>query len=50
MNSETRMQESKTYQLLTERITKEITIEHILVVLKTKFPTDNSQLFQIKIL
>ena len=34
------MQESKAYQLLTERITKEITIEYILVVLKTKFPTE----------
>ena len=34
------MQESKTYQLLTERITKEVTIEHILVVLKTKFSTE----------
>ena len=34
------MQASKTYQLLTERMTKEITIEHILVVLKTKFPTE----------
>ena len=40
MNGETLMQESKGYQLLTERITKEITIEHILVVLKTKFPTE----------
>ena len=34
------MQESKTYQLLTERITKEVIIEHISVVLKTKFPTE----------
>ena len=34
MNGETLMRESKGYQLLTERITKEITIEHILVVLK----------------
>ena len=34
------MQESKTYQLLTERITKEVTIEHISVVLKTKFSTE----------
>ena len=31
------MQESKTYQLLTKRITKEVTIEHISVVLKTQF-------------
>ena len=34
------MQESKTYQLLTERIAKEVTIEHISVVLKTKFSTE----------
>ena len=34
------MQESKTYQLLTERITKEVTIEHISVILKTKFSTE----------
>ena len=34
------MQESKTYQLLTERITQKVTIEHISVVLKTKFSTE----------
>lgn len=34
------MQESKTYQHLRERITKETTIKHISVVLKTKFSTE----------
>ena len=34
------MQESKGYQHLHERITKEVTIEHISVVLKTKFATE----------
>lgn len=34
------MQESKAYQHLRERITKETTISHILVVLKTKFSTE----------
>lgn len=38
------MQESKTYQLLTERITKEVTIEHISVVLKTKFSTERDSI------
>ena len=34
------MQESKGYQHLHERITKETTIKHISVVLKTKFSTE----------
>ena len=34
------MQESKTYQHLRERITKETTIKHISVVLKTKFSAE----------
>ena len=34
------MQESKAYQHLHERITKETTISHISVVLKTKFSTE----------
>ena len=34
------MQESKGYQHLRERISKETTIKHILVVLKTKFSTE----------
>lgn len=34
------MQESKGYQHLRERITKETTISHISVVLKTKFSTE----------
>lgn len=34
------MQESKGYQHLRERITKETTISHISVVLKTKFLTE----------
>ena len=34
------MQESKAYQHLRERITKETTISHISVILKTKFPTE----------
>ncbi|MXY28221.1 hypothetical protein F4Y59_08700 [Candidatus Poribacteria bacterium] len=34
------MQESKTYQSLMQRVAKETTIEHILVVLKTKFPPE----------
>ena len=34
------MQESKGYQHMVERITRETTIEHISVVLKTKFSTE----------
>ena len=34
------MQESKAYQHLRERISKETTISHISVVLKTKFSTE----------
>ena len=34
------MQESKFYQHIVERITRETTIKHISVVLKTKFATE----------
>ena len=34
------MQESKYYQLLRERIIRENTVDHISVVLKTKFPPE----------
>ncbi len=34
------MQESKGYQHMVERITRKTTIEHISVVLKTKFSTE----------
>ena len=34
------MQESKTYQHQVEKITRETTIRHISVVLKTKFSTE----------